>query len=66
MILTVEMGSRDMIYLPSFMNIGTRVQAILRLGFRYLRGCGVGITDKSDTRLASLRWANLCIVSEHN
>jgi hypothetical protein len=41
----VEMASCGMIYLQSFMNIGTGVQAILRFRLRNLRGCNVGITD---------------------
>jgi hypothetical protein len=44
----VEMASYGMIYLPSFMNIGTDVQAILRFCLKYLRGCNVGITDAMD------------------
>jgi hypothetical protein len=31
---TVEMASGGMIYIPSFMQIGTSVQAILRFWFR--------------------------------
>jgi hypothetical protein len=34
--------------LPSFMKIGTGVQAILRFCLRNLRGCDVGITDRRD------------------
>jgi hypothetical protein len=41
----VEMASCGMIYLPSFMKIGTDIQAMLRFCLRNLRGCGVGITD---------------------
>jgi hypothetical protein len=45
---TVEMASCGMIYLPSFVKIGTGVQAILRSCLRNLRGCDVGITDGRD------------------
>jgi hypothetical protein len=31
-------------YMPSFMKIGTGLQAILKLSLRNLRGCNVGIT----------------------
>jgi hypothetical protein len=44
----VEMASCGMIYLPSFMKIGTGVQAILRFCLRNLKGCDVGITDGRD------------------
>jgi hypothetical protein len=33
------------IYISSFTNISTGVQAIFRFSFRNLRGCNVGITD---------------------
>jgi hypothetical protein len=35
-------------YIPSFMKIGTGIQAILRLCRRNLRGCNVGITEGRD------------------
>jgi hypothetical protein len=44
----VEIPSGGMIYLPSFIKIGTGVQAILRFCFSYLKGCNVGITDGRD------------------
>jgi hypothetical protein len=44
----VEMGSGGMIYIPSFMNNGTGVQALLRFSLRNLRDCNVGITDGRD------------------
>jgi hypothetical protein len=44
----VEMAFCGMIYIPSFMKIGTGVQAILRFCLRRLRGCNVGITDGRD------------------
>jgi hypothetical protein len=44
----VEMASCGMIYLPSFMKIGTGVQTILRFFLRNSRGCNVGITDGKD------------------
>jgi hypothetical protein len=49
MINVIEMASCGMIlYIPSFMETGTGVQAILRLCFRNLRGCNVGNTDGRD------------------
>jgi hypothetical protein len=41
----VQMVSCGMIYIPSFIKVGTSVQAILRFCLRNLRGCNVGITD---------------------
>jgi hypothetical protein len=38
-----EMASCGMIYIPSFMNIGTGIQAILRSDLRNLRGCNFSI-----------------------
>jgi hypothetical protein len=40
----VVMASCGVIYRPSFMKIGTGVQAILRFCLRSVRGCNVGIT----------------------
>jgi hypothetical protein len=44
----IETTSCGIIYLPSFMKIGTGVQVILRFCFRNVRGCNVGITDERD------------------
>jgi hypothetical protein len=44
----IKMASCGMIYISSFMNIGTGVQAILRFCFRNLRGYNVGITGGRD------------------
>jgi hypothetical protein len=41
-------ASFGMIYISSFMKIGTGIQAILMFCFRNLRGCDVGITDGED------------------
>jgi uncharacterized protein YraI len=41
----VEMGSGGMMYIPSFMMIGTGVRAIVKLCLRNMRGCNSGITD---------------------
>jgi hypothetical protein len=41
----VEMASRGMVYIPSFMKIDPSIQAILRFRLRNFRGCNVGITD---------------------
>jgi hypothetical protein len=45
---TVEVASRDMIYISSFMKIGAGIQVILRFCLRNLRCCNVCITDDSD------------------
>jgi hypothetical protein len=42
---TVDMASGGIIYVPSFMKIGTDVQAIFTFGFSNLKGCNAGITD---------------------
>jgi hypothetical protein len=59
MMYGVEMTSDGMIYIPSFMNIGRGIQAILRLCLRNLRGCNVGITDGRDLSITLLRWAQM-------
>jgi hypothetical protein len=56
-IYTVEVASCGMIYVPSFMEIGTVVQAILRFCLRNCRGCNVGITDGRYFIIMPLRWA---------
>jgi hypothetical protein len=61
----VEMGSGDMIYLPSFIKIDTGLQAILRFCVRNLTGCNVGITDGRDLRSAPLRWAQVAYLTEN-
>jgi hypothetical protein len=43
-----EMASYGMIYLWSFMKIGTGVQARLRICLSNLNNCNVGITDGKD------------------
>jgi hypothetical protein len=45
---TTEMASDGMIYIPSFMKIGTGVEAILRFCLTSLNGCNVGITYGRD------------------
>jgi hypothetical protein len=42
------MNSDAMIYIPSFMKIGTGVQAILKFFLNNLRDCNVGIIDWKD------------------
>jgi hypothetical protein len=59
MMYAVKIGSGGMIYVPSFMKIGTGVQAILMFCLRNLRGCNAGITDGSDLRSRPLRWAQV-------
>jgi uncharacterized protein YraI len=44
----IEMHSCGTIYIPSFMKIGTGVQAILMFCLRNLRGCNVGVTGGRD------------------
>jgi hypothetical protein len=46
---TNGMGSGDMISVPSLINIDTGLQAIIRLFFRNLRGCNIGINDGRDS-----------------
>jgi hypothetical protein len=41
----LEMVSRGIIYVPSFVKIRKGFQAILRFGLRNLRGFNVGVTD---------------------
>jgi hypothetical protein len=52
---TVETRSGGKIYGPSFMKIGTDVQAMLRFCLRNLRGCNIGITDGKELQSAPLR-----------
>jgi hypothetical protein len=54
-----EITSYGMIYVPSFMKIGTGVQAVLRLLLGNLRGCNVGITDWRDFIMTPLRWVQV-------
>jgi hypothetical protein len=42
------MDSCDTIYLPSFIKIGSGIQAILRVILSSLNGCNVGITNGRD------------------
>jgi hypothetical protein len=44
----VEMGSSGMIYIRSFIMIGTGIQAILRFCLSNVNVCNVGITDQWD------------------
>jgi hypothetical protein len=48
MVYAVEMASGSMIYLPSFLKIGTGFQAILRFFLSSFNGYNVGITDGRD------------------
>jgi hypothetical protein len=45
MMYIVEIPSCGIIFLPSFTEIGTRVQAVLRICLRDFSVCNVGITD---------------------
>jgi hypothetical protein len=42
------MGSGGVIYIPSFMQIGTGVDGILRFCHSNLKVCNVGVTDGRD------------------
>jgi hypothetical protein len=55
----VQMDLCGMIYIPSFMKIGTGVQGILRLCLRNFRGCNIGITDGSDLSITPFRWTQI-------
>jgi hypothetical protein len=44
----VQMGSGDVIGIPSFMKISTDVEGILRFCLSHLKGCNVGRTGGSD------------------
>jgi hypothetical protein len=46
-------------YIPSFIKIGTGIQAILRFSLKNLRGCNVGITDGRNLWITPLRWAHV-------
>jgi hypothetical protein len=48
MMYAIQMASCGMIYLRSFVKIGTGVQSILRFCLRNLTGCNIGITDGRD------------------
>jgi hypothetical protein len=50
---TIEMASDGMIYLKSFMKIGTGVEAILRFCLSNLKGCNVSVTDGRDFLLCT-------------
>jgi hypothetical protein len=45
MMYAVEMALCGMIYLPSFMKIGTGIQAVLRFCPSFLNCCNVGVTN---------------------
>jgi hypothetical protein len=44
----IEMAWGGLICIPSFMTIGSSIQAILRVLPKHLSGCSVGITDGRD------------------
>jgi hypothetical protein len=56
---TVGMVTYGMIYVPSFMKIGTGIQAISRFFLRNFRGCNVGITEGRGFLIMPLRWAHV-------
>jgi hypothetical protein len=42
---TVEMASRGMIYIQSFLKTGKDIEGILRICLSNLKGCKAGITN---------------------
>jgi hypothetical protein len=46
MMHVIEVASCGSIYLPSFMEIATGIQAILRFCLSSLNGCDVGVADE--------------------
>jgi hypothetical protein len=50
----VKMASYVMIYVPSFMAIGTGIEATLNFGLRNLRGCNMCTADWTDLRIMPL------------
>jgi hypothetical protein len=44
----IEMASCGVMYLTSFVKIGTGVQGVLRFCFRNMKACNDGITDGQD------------------
>jgi hypothetical protein len=59
MMYAVEMGSDAMIYVPSFIKIGTGVKQILKFCLRNLRSRNVCITDGKDFLTTPLIWAQV-------
>jgi hypothetical protein len=59
MIYAVKMASCGMVNSPSFLKIGTDVEAILRFCLCSLKGCNYGITDLRDLRCMTLKWAHV-------
>jgi hypothetical protein len=51
----IEMASCGIIYIPSFVKIGTGVQVILSFYFINLKDCNVGITEGNELYSAPLR-----------
>jgi hypothetical protein len=45
---TIEVDSDDMIYIPSFMTIGSDIQVLLWFCLSNLGGCNVGNSDGRD------------------
>jgi hypothetical protein len=59
MLYAVEMASCGVIYLPSFMKIGSGVEAILRFCLRNVRGCDVCVTEERNSVIMPLRRAQV-------
>jgi hypothetical protein len=58
-VYAVEIPSSPIIFLSSFMKVGTGVQAILRFRLSNLDGCNIGITNGRYLRSVSLEWAQV-------
>jgi hypothetical protein len=48
MMYVIEVVSYGMIYIPSFIKLFSGVHEVLRFCLSVLRGCNVGITDRTD------------------
>jgi hypothetical protein len=56
---TVEMVSGGMIYVSSFMEIGTHVEEILMFCLTDVKSCNVGTTDRRELWSMPLRWLHV-------
>jgi hypothetical protein len=55
----IEIDSNGMIYIPSFMTIGSGIRVILRALPLNLKSFCVGITDERDLWCTPLRWLHV-------
>jgi hypothetical protein len=56
MTCAIQVGLDDMIYIPSFMTIGSGIQVILRFCLSNFGGCKIGNSDGRDLQSAPLKW----------